>query len=227
MVRTNLPLNPDPAWIAFRSLSSSCYLGFVQRLDAGGAGELHSLGLAPYNPYEDPPMRHALVCLLALCFMACSGICLAAPIKDPLLEGLVGKWVLRGTLAGKQTTHDVVTEWFLNHQYLRIHEISRELNNRGQPQYEAVVIIGWDETAMEYQCLWLDSTGGGGLTAQGIAHGKRSGDAIPFLFQERDGSISFNNTFLYDNTNHSWSWQLDNIQNGKAIPFGRVKLTRK
>ena len=34
----NLSLNSDPACIAFRSLSTFCYLGFVHRLGAGGAG---------------------------------------------------------------------------------------------------------------------------------------------------------------------------------------------
>jgi hypothetical protein len=47
------------------------------------------------------------------------------------------------------------------------------------------------------------------------------------VFRERDGSVSFNNTFSYDRTTGSWSWQLDNIRNGKAVPFGRVKLTRE
>ena len=42
--RPNPPLHSDPACIAFRSLSSFRYLGFVRRLGAGGAGELHSLG---------------------------------------------------------------------------------------------------------------------------------------------------------------------------------------
>ena len=36
--RPNPPLNSDPACIAFRPLSTSRYLGFVQRLGAGGAG---------------------------------------------------------------------------------------------------------------------------------------------------------------------------------------------
>ena len=36
--RPNPPLNSDLAYIAFRSLSSSRFLGFVQRLGAGGAG---------------------------------------------------------------------------------------------------------------------------------------------------------------------------------------------
>jgi len=41
----NPPLHSDPACIAFRSLSASRFLGFVQRLGAGGAGELLSLGV--------------------------------------------------------------------------------------------------------------------------------------------------------------------------------------
>ena len=36
--RPNIALNSDPACIAFRSLSTSRYLGFVHRLGAGGAG---------------------------------------------------------------------------------------------------------------------------------------------------------------------------------------------
>ena len=37
-ITPNPPLNSDPACIAFRSLSTSRYLGFVQRFGAGGAG---------------------------------------------------------------------------------------------------------------------------------------------------------------------------------------------
>jgi len=47
-VSPNPPLHSDPACIAFRSLSTSCYLGSARRLGAGGAGELHSLG--PLHP---------------------------------------------------------------------------------------------------------------------------------------------------------------------------------
>jgi hypothetical protein len=42
----NPPLNSDPACIAFRSLSASRFLGSAQRLGAGGAGYLPSLGLS-------------------------------------------------------------------------------------------------------------------------------------------------------------------------------------
>ena len=70
-------------------------------------------------------MRRSLIALVAFCLLACSAIGQPAPINDPLLERLVGTWVLRGTIAGKDTTHDSVAEWVLGHQYLRIHERSR------------------------------------------------------------------------------------------------------
>ena len=172
-------------------------------------------------------MRRSLATITVLCVLACASICQAAAITDPVLERLAGTWVLRGTIAGKQTTHDVVADWVLGHEYLRIHETSREKDDKGVALYEAIVLIGQDEASSEFQCLWLDTTGGGGLTAQGIGHGKRSGEAIPFLFRERDGSVSFNNTFSYDKAGDSWTWHMDNVQNGKAVPFGRVTLTKQ
>jgi len=172
-------------------------------------------------------MRPSLIALALLILLALPAIGQPAPVNDPLLERLAGTWVLRGTIAGKDTTHDIVSEWVLGHQYLRIHELSREKNDKGQAQYEAIVLIGWDAAAAEYQCLWLDSTGGGGLSAQAIARGKRSGDAIPFLFREPDGSVSFNNTFSYDKGSDSWTWHMDNVRDGKPVPFGRVRLTRQ
>ena len=173
-------------------------------------------------------MLRALITLGTLFLTAASAAGQPAPIKDPLLEHLAGTWVLRGTIAGQQTTHDVTVEWMLGHQYLRIHETSREKDGGGQPQYEALVIVGWDAASAEYQCLWLDTTGGGGLVARSIGHGKRRDDnAVPFLFRSQDGSVDFSNTFSYDTSTDSWTWRMDNVQKGKATSFGLVRLTRK
>jgi hypothetical protein len=172
-------------------------------------------------------MRHVLTALVALTLFASSALAQPAPIKDPLLDHLSGTWVLRGAIAGKQTTHDVTAEWVLNHLYLQLHEVSREKDAAGHPQYEAIVLIGWDAAASEYQGLWLDTTGGGGLSALGIGLGKREGDKIPFLWKDKDGAISFNNTFVYDRGANSWAWIMDNIQKGKPVPFARLTLTRK
>lgn len=99
-----------------------------------------------------------------------------------LLDRLAGHWVLQGTIAGKQTTHDVQVDWVLKREYLRLHEVSREKDAKGDPAYEAIVFISWDPKTQLYICLWLDSTAGGGLSAEGLARGKKSGDSISFLF---------------------------------------------
>jgi hypothetical protein len=146
--------------------------------------------------------------------------------QDSLLEQMVGKWVLQGTIASIRTTHDVDVEWVLGHQYLQIHEISREKNPQGQPAYEAIVYIGWDRSANQYACLWLDVTGGGGLSAQAIGRAKKDGDRIEFLFKGSDGSL-FHTTFAHDRDSDSWQWLMDGEVHGMLEPFARVTLVRK
>ena len=171
--------------------------------------------------------------LAKICF-CCAALLLASlchaqkPATDSpveLLAHLKGRWVLRGTIAGKQTTHDVEADWVLKQEYLRLHEVSREKDTKGDPAYEAIVFIGWDEKAQEYACLWLDSTVGGGLSAQGIAHGKHSGDSIPFLFA-LSSSDAIRNTFVYDRNSDTWKWLIDNETSGKTTRFADVTLSR-
>jgi hypothetical protein len=150
----------------------------------------------------------------------------SATFQDPLLDHFVGKWVLAGTIAGAATTHDVDVAWVLGHQYTRIQETSREKDGKGQPAYEAIVFIGWDQPTSQYSCLWLDNTGGGGLVGWAIAHAKRESDKIAFLFKGSDGS-PFHTTFTYDKKTDSWQWLMDGEEKGKLTPFARVKLTRK
>ena len=148
------------------------------------------------------------------------------PTQDPLLDRLIGHWVLRGTIGGSETTHDVTFEWVLGHQYVRLHEVSREKDQKGQPAYEAMVFIGRDEPSGRYACLWLDSTGGGGLSARAIGYADRAGDELAFLFKIADGS-SFHTTFKYSKIADTWQWVMDGEEGGKLQPFARVTLTRK
>ena len=169
-----------------------------------------------------------LTLLLALCLGVQPFTAVAGPGDRDILERLAGSWVLQGTLAGKATTHDVTGTWMLDGLYLELHERSRETDSSGKPRYEAVVLLGLDEATGEFQCLWLDSTGGGGLSATAFGRGKRAGDSIPFLFRDPDGTISFSNTFSYDSSAQAWTWQLDNVRkDGRYAPFGRVRLTRE
>ncbi len=146
--------------------------------------------------------------------------------QDSLLDRSTGRWLLQGTIAGRQTTHDVRSQWVLAHNYIQIHEVSREKNEDGDPVYEAIVYIGWDGQRNRYQCLWLDVTGGGGLSPDAIGYGTREGDSIAFLFKGGDGSL-FHTTFAYDKSTGSWRWIMDGEENGKLTPFARLKLTKE
>ncbi|MGH7022159.1 MAG: hypothetical protein ACREEB_01060 [Caulobacteraceae bacterium] len=142
-----------------------------------------------------------------------------------LLDKLVGKWVLKGELAGKQTVHDVQASWVLNDRYVRLDEVSRDIDDHGRPAYEASIFIGWEPRSQTYTCIWLDSTavdaGGGSCVA------KPTPNRIPFLFLNKAGAVIFANTFVYNPGVDHWEWKLDDVSKGKRTPFGRVILSRR
>ena len=143
-----------------------------------------------------------------------------------LLDHLAGNWVMKGSIGGKQVVHDVAADWVLNREYLRLHEISREHDVAGRPVYEAIVFISWDSTPQRYTCLWLDSTSGGGLSAEGLAHAKRAQDAMPFIFN-LSGNTSLHTTFRYDDSRGTWRLLIDDVSNGKVDHFADVELSRR
>ena len=170
--------------------------------------------------------------LLLLPLVLLLGSMVAIPLRaqttnapDPLLDRLIGRWVLQGRMAGKQVTHDVSSEWRLGNEYVELHEISRERTANGSPAYEAIVYLGRDPRTHEYAVLWLDNTDYGGFDPAGTGHGKAAGDSIPFLFRYSE-TTRFHNTFVYDRQSDSWQWHLDNDSAGVLKPFARVTLTR-
>ncbi len=162
----------------------------------------------------------------ALLGVIASVLVLAGPqptLKDELLDRLVGAWVLQGTIAGKPTTHDVTAEWVLNHQFVRLHEVSREKNAEGQPAYEAMVFVGWDAATKQHVAIWIDVWGGASDAT--IGRGRRTGDEIPFLFEDKDSR--FHNVFTYARAADTWTWKMDNEEKGALVPFARVTLIRR
>jgi hypothetical protein len=144
------------------------------------------------------------------------------PVNAPLLDHLIGKWVLQGTIAGQNTTHEVTAEWVLEHHYLLIQEVSRQLDGKGEPQYQATIYIGWNEATKEYACVWLDLYGG--LTSASIGVASPKENELLFLFKNEKGEVDFKNDFVFDSKANTWDWRMDNVENGVAKPFGRVKL---
>jgi hypothetical protein len=148
-----------------------------------------------------------------------------APPKSPLLDHPAGHWVLQGTIAGQQATHDVDGDWTLDHHYLRIHEVSRDQNSQAKPSHEAFVFfIGWNEQPNPHVCAGLDVFGGLRVESIGVATAKES--AFPFVFKDEKGSTSVTNDFLYHSASDTWEWQIDNIDKGTPQPFAGGQLTR-
>ena len=144
---------------------------------------------------------------------------------DSLLNRLTGKWILNGTIDGQKTIHDIDAQRVLNGQYIQLKEVSREKDQKGNPLYEAIVYICWEESKKQYSCLWLDNTSNGGISNGIIGRAKYNGDKIEMIFKYGDTS-QFHTTFLYDNDTHTWQWFMDGEENGKLQPFARVKLTK-
>lgn len=144
-----------------------------------------------------------------------------------LMEKMTGKWIMQGTINDDKVTHDVSVDRILNRQYVRIHEVSREKDASGNPEYEAWIHIAWDKANEEFVVMWLDNTGITNFSPDGVGHGKPEGDRIPFIWKLADGS-GIHNTFEYERASNTWSWKIDNLdKSGKSSPFGRVTLKRK
>jgi hypothetical protein len=149
-----------------------------------------------------------------------------APQRDSLLNHLIGHWVLRGHMAGKDVVHDVTFQWVLGGEYVEMHEISRERTSSGTPAYEAIVYLVHDPHTHEYGALWLDNTDYNAFLPAGQGHGVAAGDSIPFVFTY-SATDRVHTTFVYDRATDTWAWHMDNEDARGRRPFARVQLTRR
>ena len=170
-------------------------------------------------------VRPWLAASLVLFALFCSAQNATTDAAAQLLNHLAGRWVMGGTIDGKQTTHDVDADWVLNREYIRLHEVSREKDAHAGPEYEAIVFLSWDAKRDEYSCLWMDNTAGGALSSEGIAHGKPAAGEIRLVFIIK-GKESLHTTFRYDGRADSWRLTIDDVTNGKNDRFADVRLTR-
>jgi hypothetical protein len=158
-------------------------------------------------------------------FVAVSAMAQQPPVNSPLLDRLAGKWLMQGTVGNRPMTHEFEAEWVLQHHYLRFHEFSRDKNDKGEPQYDATVFIGWNEKTKQYACAWLDVYGG--LTTESIGVANAKENELAFVFTNEHSETSFTNTFVYNPKTNTWEDRLDNVEKGVAKPFARFNLTKQ
>jgi hypothetical protein len=165
------------------------------------------------------------IVLVAIVFTALMTMGQQAPVMSPLLDHLAGKWLMQGTVGKQAETHELDAEWVLQHHYLRFRETSRDKNDKGEPNYDATVFIGWNEKSKQYACVWLDVYGG--LTVESIGVATPKENELTFVFTNEQGEKSFTNTFIYDPKTNTWDNRLDNIVKGEVKPFARFKLIKQ
>lgn len=164
--------------------------------------------------------------------LAIAGILLVSPLRaqapqrDSLLNHLIGRWVLRGHMAGKDVVHDVTFQWVLGGEYVEMHEVSRERTPTRTPAYEAIVYLVHDPHSREYGALWLDNTDYNAFLPPGQGHAIAAGDSIPFVFTYSWTDHVYT-TFAYDRATDTWAWHMDNEDARGRRPFARVTLTRR
>jgi hypothetical protein len=137
--------------------------------------------------------------------------------QDELLDKLAGRWKLTGTLTHQNIEHSIDAQWVLNHQFLEI--LEKDLAT--PPAYEAIVMIGYDNTSERYVAHWIDVFGG--RFSETLGYGTRSGDQIEFVFEYPDGP--FRTTFRWIAAKKQWQWQMRTKNSaGSWVDFANMTL---
>ncbi len=114
-----------------------------------------------------------------------------------LLNHLEGKWIMSGSVMGKQVQYMADGIWVLQNQWFCLH-----MKDTSTPsEYEADVYIGIDSVMNEYVAHWLDSFGGAGARVAGV--GPVSSDRIEIVYPYAEGK--FRNYFIFYSTTNAWN----------------------
>jgi len=142
-------------------------------------------------------------------------------LKDPFVDNFIGDLSVAREMANGRTIECTVRgEWVLKHQFVQLHYGAGEK----EPQYEALVFIGFDEAAKKHVCHWVDVFGG---RYSGLGRGKLDPNllGIEFRFDSKEDSLT--NRFRFDSERKSWTLLIRQEDNGQWKTFAEGKWTRK
>lgn len=165
--------------------------------------------------------RRLAVVLFACALSTVATSSLAEPPSpdDTYLNGLQGRWIMRGTFHEKPVTYEAVGQRVLGGAWLRLHMVDA----RKPPQYRADVFFGYDAKARDFIVHWLDQFGAAG--ARVVATGHRDGEQLVFTFPYAEGM--FRDTLQRDKPRGIWMLLLESQgKNGTWSIFANFELTR-
>lgn len=145
---------------------------------------------------------------------------------DTLLNHFTGKWVLKGMIAGKNIQHDITADWVLGRQYIEFKETSQEKRKDGQPSYESIVYLSYNNKMNRYDCLWLDNTAKTDFDAKAVAHAIPKTNTIALLFKTGNKSV-FHTTFTFIPNENKWHWKMESEDHGKFEVFADARMIKE
>jgi hypothetical protein len=119
---------------------------------------------------------------------------------DPFLANLVGDWQISRRVRDTVVHNTLRADWVLQHTFVQLHmkDVAEP------PQYEALVLVGYDAGGRRYVAHWCDSFG---AQYSSVGYGTKVGDAIDFVFSYPDGP--FHNRFSWDPTKRVWTFLME------------------
>ncbi len=121
-------------------------------------------------------------------------------LDDSFLENLVGNWQISRRIRGTVVRNTLKAEWVLQHTFVQLH--MRDVAD--PPQYEALVLIGYDASGQRYVAHWCDNFG---AQYSAVGYGKRVGNVIDFVFSYPDGP--FHNRFSWVPARSAWVFLME------------------
>lgn len=144
----------------------------------------------------------------------------AAAHMESLLDSLVGRWSMTGSVRGRPATYTLDVTRVLQRRFVELHmvDVARP------PAYEARVFIGVDSAGGRYIAHWLDNTG----AAYSIppATGEARGDSLLLNFPYPDNP--FRDTFAHDPRSGTWHFRLESADStGAWHLFAEYQVRRR
>ncbi len=139
------------------------------------------------------------------------------------LSLLIGQWELTGQMGTTPLQQAVTVQWVLDRRFVELHFTSTIPTPEGQPPYQAIYFIGYDERDDIYVMHLLDTFGAGYSRMIGL--GKRDGNTIPFVFQYAEGP--FTNRLIWESSTQNWVFEQTYEQYSQIRTFATKRMTRK
>ena len=147
---------------------------------------------------------------------------LARSTLDDLLNKLAGHWSLTGKMGDTSLYQKVVARWILRETFIEMSCTPVRIGEGGNPDYEALYLIGYDKKAQEYILHLFDTFGVTSKPIPGI--GQRTDNTIRFKFDYEVGP--WFNAFTWNPEKKSWKNTINYEQkDGLKGTFAEKDLT--